>query len=235
MVLYCLPYAGGSANIYFEWKNKLNSVVTVKPFEYKGHGNRYCEDFYHSIQEASNDICSAIINDNSKNFSIYGHSLGSIIAYETVCTLYHKGFRMPDKLILAGMKPIHLLNKEKKISHLPFDEFMNEIYNMGATSDEIIEDEELKHFYYDILKADMEIYENYIHNDNVPKLDIDVDIYSGLYDKDISVADLEEWQRYFSRPIQLSIFKSGHFFAFEENMDIFSHLYLSLPTYRKIS
>lgn len=235
MDLYCLPYAGGNANIYYEWNKKLNSIADVKPFEYRGHGRKYSQLFYASVQEAADDVCSEIMNDMPECYAIYGHSFGSLVAYETVRILSHKGIHLPVKLILGGMRPPHFIHKRKKIAGYPYNDFMNEVYNMGATSDEIINCQELKQLTYEILKADFTIYENYQCSDKTVKLDVDVDIYTGLYDKDITIAQMNEWQNYFSRPIQIHTFNSGHFFAFEPEIDIFTKLEASLTTQRKIS
>lgn len=43
--LFCLPYAGGSANIYATWKKKIKFVSEVIPIEYAGHGGRFGEEF----------------------------------------------------------------------------------------------------------------------------------------------------------------------------------------------
>ena len=37
--LYCLPYSGGSAAMYYKWRNVLSDNITLKPLEPVGKGN----------------------------------------------------------------------------------------------------------------------------------------------------------------------------------------------------
>ena len=36
--LYCLPYSGGSAAMYYKWRNVLSDNITLKPLEPVGKG-----------------------------------------------------------------------------------------------------------------------------------------------------------------------------------------------------
>ncbi|MCS4470409.1 thioesterase domain-containing protein [Clostridium botulinum] len=45
MILFCLPYAGGSEAIYHKWKKYLNPSIELSPIELKGRGKRYNEIF----------------------------------------------------------------------------------------------------------------------------------------------------------------------------------------------
>jgi len=38
MVLFCLPYAGGSESIYYKWKRHLRPSIELEPIELKGRG-----------------------------------------------------------------------------------------------------------------------------------------------------------------------------------------------------
>ncbi|MBK3496406.1 hypothetical protein JFL43_16375 [Viridibacillus sp. YIM B01967] len=55
MILFCLPYAGGSESIYFKWRKHLHSSIQLIPIELRGRGKRFDENFYGSIKEAVDD------------------------------------------------------------------------------------------------------------------------------------------------------------------------------------
>ncbi len=40
MILFCLPYAGGSEVIYYKWKKYLNPSIQLEAIELKGRGKR---------------------------------------------------------------------------------------------------------------------------------------------------------------------------------------------------
>lgn len=53
MKLFCLPYAGGSAqSIYSSWRDKLEPFVSLNIIELRGRGGRYSEGGYKDINEA---------------------------------------------------------------------------------------------------------------------------------------------------------------------------------------
>ena len=38
--LYCLPYSGGSAAMYYKWRSVLSDNITLRPLEPAGRGTR---------------------------------------------------------------------------------------------------------------------------------------------------------------------------------------------------
>ncbi len=222
--LFCLPYAGGTSHIYFEWKHKLVSDIEVIPIEYKGHGRFYGYKLYDSIDDASSDICQQIASKIKGEYVIYGHSLGSILALETTYRLLHSGCRMPNKLILAGVRPPHLIHKDKKYVHLSKEEFMNEVIMLGQTPQEVLDSEELLDYSYEVLFADFKIIERYSPQNLPVKLDIPIVVLSGDQDEEAPEADMREWSNYTSKTAKLYILEGDHFFAFNNNRSFFQLL-----------
>ena len=97
--VYCLPYAGGSASIYFDWKRKYGAVAEIIPIEYSGHGSLYGEPLYETADEVADDICRRICNENPQNYILYGHSMGSVIALLVAIRLEKKGRKPLPKAI----------------------------------------------------------------------------------------------------------------------------------------
>ncbi len=160
--LFCIPYAGGSAMVYHKWKNKLNSVIELHPIELAGRGSRYNEPLYKSLDEAVNDIYRYIISHiDSSPYALFGHSMGSYLTFE----LFHKLTSMRHK------EPIHIFfsgkespqsNKSKRQIHLLDDlNFKSKILELGGTPEELINNEELSHFFLPIIRADYKITEKY--------------------------------------------------------------------------
>jgi len=222
--LFCLPYAGGSSHIYFEWKHKLASDIEVVPIEYKGHGRLYGDKFYDSIDDASSDICKKIASKIEGDYVIYGHSLGSILAFETTYKLLQSGSKMPSKIILAGIRPPHLIYKDKKYTHLPKEEFMKKVIMMGQTSQEVLDNKELLDYSYEILLADFKIIEMYNPQSFPVKLDIPIVVLSGDRDEESPEVDMREWSNYTSKIAEFYILEGNHFFAFDHNPSFFQFL-----------
>lgn len=45
MLLFCLPYAGGSELIYRNWNKFINQRIEIHAIALKGRGKRFCEGF----------------------------------------------------------------------------------------------------------------------------------------------------------------------------------------------
>jgi len=214
--VFCLPYAGGSKSIYFDWKKKYDSVAEIIPIEYKGHGSLFDEPFYKSADEAADDICNRIWNECPKNYIIYGHSMGSLIALLVTIKLEQKGYRpLPKALIAGGMLPPHLKYKDEKIAHLPKDEFMKKMFDLGQTEPEVMNEPELVDMLYNIFYADVKLTEAYVHNESLPKVSIPMVIMTGNDDDEAPFDEMKEWAKYTSNHFYIKEFNAGHFFPFD--------------------
>ena len=58
--LFCIPYAGGRADLFREFAADMPKDITVIPLEYAGHGTRAKEDFYQNFKEMTRDVASII-------------------------------------------------------------------------------------------------------------------------------------------------------------------------------
>src|ERR1700738_4611092 len=105
MILFCLPYAGGSEVIYYKWKKYLHPSIQLIPIQLKGRGKRFSEIFYENIEEAVDDIFEnvkdKIVDDD---YAIYGHSMGSLLAYELYYKISKLNLKKPKHIFFSGYK-----------------------------------------------------------------------------------------------------------------------------------
>lgn len=214
--VFCLPYAGGSKSIYFDWIKKYASVAEIIPIEYNGHGSLFSEPFYQSADEAADDICNRISNEHPQNYIIYGHSMGSLIALLVAVKLEEKGYNpLPKALIVGGMRPPDLERKRGKISHLPKGEFMKEMFDMGQTEPEVMNEPELVDMLYDIFYADIKLLETYVHDKSLRKISIPIVVMTGKKDPATSLSKMKKWDTYTHNNFHIKEFNAGHFFPFD--------------------
>ena len=137
--LFCLPHAGGSAFNYSKWKKYFNPFIEVIPIELAGRGYRMEESLYHSIEEAVNDVYKIIVKHlNNSPYILYGHSMGSLIAYELARKIQNSNNVLPEFLVLSGRN--HPNSKIKDIRHnLP-----NDFLILNGKNDELTSYEEIK-------------------------------------------------------------------------------------------
>ena len=214
--MFCLPYAGGSASVYNDWKKTLSGDFDVIPMEYAGHGNRFCDDFFESIEEAACDIGDKIMKQAKGDYIIYGHSMGCLVALELAYYFKKNNFNMPKAIIVAATRPPHLMYRDKDLGSLSKDDLMKEIGDLGQMEAEVFEEPELYELISEILYADIQMFSKYQRNFD-EKVDVPLVALYGVKDDEAPREDMMEWSKYTENEFELNEFKGDHFFAFNDN------------------
>ncbi|WP_346961707.1 thioesterase domain-containing protein [Clostridium sp.] len=212
MVLFCLPYAGGSESIYYKWKRHLKLSIELEPIELKGRGRRFNETFYESLEEAVDDIFENIKDKIAEDdFAIYGHSMGSLLAYELYYKIGKLNVRKPKHIFFSGYKAPSFIKEKEDIYKLPDNEFIKEVIDLGGTPEELVENEELLQLFIPILRSDFRILENYIYREKKDKIQCDISILNGK-DDDITLEETLAWKNHGAKGFKVYNFEGNHFF-----------------------
>lgn len=180
MILFCLPYAGGSEVIYYKWKRYLNSSIQLEPIELKGRGKRFNEDFYENLEDAVEDIFENIKDKIVENeYAIYGHSMGSLLAYELYYKICNENVNIPKHIFFSGYKAPCISREKKQIYLLSDEEFIKEVIELGGTPQEVADNEELLQLYTPILRNGFKILEKYLYKEKKDKIKYDISVLIG--------------------------------------------------------
>ena len=214
ITIFALPYAGGTKAIYKSWEKIYSSCAEVVPIEYSGHGSRFCEQLYDDANDVVEDVFHYIIMKKPTNYIIYGHSMGSVIAVLLADKL-EREYKYPPKLVaIGGRVPPDC--KEKKLSSLPKEELLKEIFQLGQTDDEIMNNQELVDILYEIFRADIHVNEKEFSESRIC-LKSPLFVATGLEDYDSPVETMKQWRKYTTNSFSLQAFKGNHFFPFNRN------------------
>lgn len=212
MILFCLPYAGGSESIYYKWKNHLHTSIQVVPIELKGRGKRFNEFFYESLEEAVDDIFEnikdKIVDDD---FAIYGHSMGSLLAYELYYKISKLNLRKPKHIFFSGYKAPSIIRERENTYNLPDYDFMKKIMELGGTPEELMNNQELLQIFIPIIRSDFKILETYNYKEREEKLQCDVSILNGKQDS-ISLEEILTWKNHVCKCFKFYNLEGNHFF-----------------------
>lgn len=222
--MFALPYAGGSESIYRDWISRMKPGIDVCPIEYAGHASRFCESFFSSIEEAAEDISQTVQKQQNKDYVIYGHSMGCLVALETAFVLEKKNAVLPKAIIVAGTRPPHLYNKGMQLGALSKDELMREIVSRGQFESEILECEELLEMISDIMYADVQMFTKYRRSYESGKINVPLLALAGDEDEETPPEDMREWQKYTNCAFDFHMCKGNHFFAFNSNEEFAAYL-----------
>jgi len=209
--LFCLPFAGGGASAYRGWQDGLPLDIDLWAVQLPGRESRYREPAYRGMLPLVNDLAAAVRAHADRQYALFGHSMGSLVALELARELRRHG-RAPAAVIVSGHAAPHLPARERPLHALPDAEFRAELRRLNGTPAAVLDNDELMQAVLPTLRADFELCETYVPTDDRP-LDCPVLVLGGRDDPRVSVADLEAWRRYARGPFRVNNLPGDHFFV----------------------
>ncbi len=220
--LFCVPYAGGSAVTFNKWKYYLHPAVELRPIELAGRGIRIHERPYKNVGEAIDDVFNIIASEiRESEFALYGHSLGSKIAYGVAQKLKdNNASYLPDHLFFSGGGAPHVIRADRKKFHLMKDEeFKREVMGLGGTPPEVFEHPELLELFLPLLRNDFKLAEEEPRSTDVDPFETNITVLLGKED-DLTLEQCEGWRVHTKRQCTIHYFDGGHFFLHNESEHI---------------
>lgn len=212
--LFCMPYAGGSAAVYNAWRAHLRENVELLPIELAGRGARWSQPLYETFDDAVADAYEAIRRQvDDLPYALFGHSMGSWIAYELAHRISAEGHRPPAHLFLSGRRAPTAPYAGPILHTLPEAEFVEALIGLGGVSRELFEDPNLREIFLRIIRADLKITETYQYVDRGRLLEMPATVLNGKSDSTIAVRDLFPWRSLFTGPCSICALDGGHFFV----------------------
>nr|WP_090889481.1 thioesterase domain-containing protein [Evansella caseinilytica] len=216
--MFCLPYGGGSASVYLKW-TKLTKSLEIIPVELAGRGSRIQDPQYTHIDEAVEDVCGYIMkHSDDSRFVIFGHSLGSLIAYELYFALKAQ-FAKPLMLFLSGKNPPDVLSR--RLRHkLSDEELKRELHALGGLSEEVLLYPEILELFLPVIRNDFKIVEQYVMSSEHGQVDCPLVIFNGRQDRLTSLNKMERWHQFTTSKCEIHHYDGHHFFLFEQQYNI---------------
>ena len=210
--LFCLPYAGGAASAYRCWADGLPPEVEVCALQLPGRGSRIREAPFRRVEDLVPAIAEGLGPLLDLPFALFGHSMGAVVAFELARELRRRGSPAPVLLAVSGHQAPRRPDVEPPFSHLPDPAFLEEVRKRyDGIPPEVLAEEELLQLLLPVLRADIQVLENYSYAGE-PPLDCPLSCFGGEDDRHVSLADLEAWRDETSGRLRVRTFPGGHFF-----------------------
>jgi medium-chain acyl-[acyl-carrier-protein] hydrolase len=210
--VYCLPHAGGTAGIFRSWQELLRPDIEIRAVGYPGHGNLLGEPLFDTIEQVAMAVADAVTAGPCVPYALFGHSMGSLVAFETCHVLAARRAAMPRLLIASGHRAPRVPRSAPPMHKAPDAEFVAHLRELGATPAEVLSSSDLLELMLPILRADFHACETYRPHDR-PLLHINIAAYGGLGDADTSRDGLLAWQDETTGECVVRMFPGGHFFV----------------------
>lgn len=210
--LFCFPYSGAGALAFRTWQDSFPAGVDVCPVQLPGRENRFREAPFTRMHALVGALVEGITPYLDLPFALYGHSLGSLVAFEVARKLRAWGTRQPVHLLVSGCHAPQVQRRTAPLYQLSDEDFLAEVERFGGTSKEVLQNKELVKLVLPTLRADLAIYDTYAYI-SAPALDCPISAYGGLQDRRATQEDMGTWRTQTRSAFSLNMFPGGHFFV----------------------
>ena len=212
--LFCFPFAGGGTITYRQWPDSLPNNVEVCAILLPGREKRLREKPFDHIQTMAAAIADSISPLLNEPFAFFGHSMGTMIAFEVARELRRRGQPLPSILFVSGRSAPHL-TANPPLYHLPDDQFVAALQaRYQQIPQAVIENADLMGLFLPMLRGDFTAIDTYVCQPESP-LDCPIVVFGGLRDV-IKAEALESWSQHTSKSFDRYMLPGGHFFLNEQ-------------------
>ncbi|MGX1804579.1 thioesterase II family protein [Nocardia sp. NPDC055321] len=211
--LLCFPHAGGSASYYYPLSKALASTCEVLAVQYPGRQDRLREPCLASIHELADAVCEQTLPLVDRPIALFGHSMGSLVAYEVARRLEQHG-ALPSVLFVSGRRAPSTYREEN--THLLDDQQLLSVIRMlDGTDPRLLDDQEVRDMILPSVRADYRAIGTYHHRVG-PLLTIPIHAHIGISDSRVNTQEARAWSDHTVGDFELRTYPGGHFYLSEQ-------------------
>ncbi len=190
--LFLLHDAGGNKQIFDSWPKMINPAIELVIVQLPGRNDRSHEPAFTDVNLLLDEIVPLMDKEINKPFSIFGHSMGGLLAFEITRALQIEYGKSASKLLVSGTPG--LKNYDNK--------FVNYIVGNNLTDREVhammpkfqrydFEDKTVRKM-IKLLINDMKLIHSYNYK-NEQLLQADIVAFHAVNDVRVRLNDVEKW------------------------------------------
>ncbi|MEO7261117.1 MAG: alpha/beta fold hydrolase [Jatrophihabitantaceae bacterium] len=222
--LFCLPHAGGGASAYRAWLGRVPGV-DVLPVQLPGREARLREAPYEQMGPLAAELASVIADGaGSRPYAVYGHSLGALVAFETLREIRRRGGEQPVQLFVSGCVAPHCAVEDgPPVVGMSEPQLVQMLRQLGGTPDWLLADPEVLRMILPAVRADFSVKETYSYQDEAP-MDVPVTVLSSTADPRAPHEWQQKWREQTRAGCTVHTLLGGHFAVFERSELTLGHL-----------
>lgn len=234
-LLFCFPFAGGTADFYNNLEKACGDAVQFIKLEYSGHGARMKEPLCHSFDELTNDlypqVMMALDDYPEMDYSMIGYSMGSIVVFDMLMRMVNNGGnRSPWRVFISAHQP-QPIRSLRNIPNDCMDGWVKErTIEFGGIDKRLFGNESFWRVYLPIFKADYRMIADY----DFDGVDFSTDIPATVFysEEDTPYSEMAEWKHFFTGDCDFVEYTGPHFFIEKYYQDMAEVI---LDNYKKIA
>jgi medium-chain acyl-[acyl-carrier-protein] hydrolase len=209
--LFCFHYAGGNAQVFYDWPGRLPPSVEMGAIQLPGRGHRVYEPHIRRLAQLSRVVAQELLPYLDRPFVFFGHSLGALLCFETARILRRENRRQPSHLFISATEAPHRRRKDELLSDLPKGALVKRLREYNGAPVEVLQNDELMDMMLPTIRADFELSESYEYHPESP-LEYPITIYGGIDDYEVDEERLAAWSEMSVGACEIRMFPGDHFY-----------------------
>ena len=214
-VLVCLSYCGGGTVPFRPWADTVPEDTELALICYPGREARFGTPFARDWTVLRDDVVRAVRSLGDRPYIVFGHSMGSWLAFETVARLEHLGVTPPEALVVSGGEAppkCHLVPDYVPRSHDSDDTIVRWMRTYGQISAAIAQEPDLVRIAVDLFRADLKVSESYRYVEGT-RVSVPLRVLYGA-DDDEPFAEVERgWRAMTTGAYEAVELPGGHYYT----------------------
>lgn len=211
--LLCFPHAGGAAGSFHDWARLTPPEIEVMSVQYPGRQDRLGDPCPATLEELAEAVTAALPGELADDLplALFGHSMGSSVAYEVARRLQDTPGRTLTHLIVSG-RPRPRLSQEQAPRPSPTDtEILDRVRLLDPEGAAVYDHPELRSVIMPALRADFGLLAAY-RPAHLPRLGVPVTACGGDGDPVCPVEALSSWSDVTTEGLEVRQFQGNHFY-----------------------
>jgi medium-chain acyl-[acyl-carrier-protein] hydrolase len=210
--LVCFSHAGATEAAFASWPDRLSGDIEVGAVRKPPLSN------YRELTEALADAVLDYVSQTPRvPFALFGHSLGSLLAFGVARLLRQRHGSQPCCLLCASASAPQLpatIWPGPPPQEWTITELIAYLRHAGGTTETVLSNATYLQRLLPRMQVDLAVRGSYNYTQE-PPLSYPLAIFGGVHDAGISTADLAAWGAQTSAHFSLYRFPGGHFFLHE--------------------
>ncbi|MEZ0367303.1 thioesterase II family protein [Mycobacterium sp. pUA109] len=206
------PHAGGTAASYRGLAAALAAGGDAFIVQYPQRAERFADPAAATLPELARDLFDAGDWDAVGPLRLFGHSMGSLVAFEFARTAERRGAAVRKLWVSAGPAPGTVAG----LPTLPTDDagLRADMADLGGTDPRLLADEEFAELLTVAVRGDYHALNRYRCGPDVA-IRADIHAVGGRTDHRVDAESLRRWARHTTGAFGLSFYDGGHFYLNE--------------------
>lgn len=209
------PHAGGGTLYYNKWQRLLCDKYEVTVVQYPMREQKMNQPMPESLEILANNIFEEYKLVLGRKCILWGHSMGSFVAYEVMKRMEDNLGVFPDRFYSSGAAAPCFVQEDlsKKINEKK--ELYKLLERFGGIAPELLQNQDFKDFFIPVIETDMVLVSRY-RDTSRRKVKCPIVLMEGNSDN----CDISKWKSYADAGIESIFFEGNHFFMEEHVMEV---------------